>query len=576
MNDEKPNLSASRRNFIKAAGAGTAAVALGSMVIGKASAQTLPFDSEHDIVVCGGGGSGLPTALFARWQGNDVVILEKAASPGGTAAKAAFWYWVPNNKAMRDAGMADPKPDYLRYVARLTRPDSYDPSLPKLGLNDWEYEMCEAIYDSAAPAAELLAERGALPYRHVADVPDYWAELPEDKAPKGRVLVPLETRPSMSDGGRVAIRTLTAAARRDGVTIRTGHRVVQVISNDKGEAIGVEVETEEGTRQRVRARKAVIFASGGFTHDPELRRNFLSAPVYGGCAALTNEGDFIRIASKLGVQLRNMNYAWSCPILLEKALAKDGSMSGIFTMTGDSMLMVNKYGKRVVNEKTVYNELVPTFFQWDGHKVEYPNLVMLSIWDKRAQTYCASDEYGSPIVPEGGNDRHVVRGETLEELATAIVARLEQYASATGGLQLASDFLSNLKSSIARFNELARTGKDDDFLRGELAIERLFNGPVKPSESNKNPTMHPLADQGPYFAALITGGTLDTKGGPKTNSHGQVLNSSNEPIPGLYGVGNCVASASGRAYWSGGATLGPILAFALRAANQAHLEPSKV
>ncbi|MNF38947.1 3-oxosteroid 1-dehydrogenase [compost metagenome] len=576
MNDEQQKLSSSRRNFIKAAGAGTAAVALGSMVIGKASAQTQPFDSEHDIVVCGGGGSGLPTALFARWLGNDVVILEKAASPGGTAAKAAFWYWVPNNKAMRDAGIADPKPDYLRYVARLTRPQSYDPSLPKLGLSDWEYEMCEAIYDSAAPAAELLAEKDALPYRHVADVPDYWAELPEDKAPKGRVLVPRDTRPSMSDGGRVAIRTLTAAARRDGVVMRTGHRVMQVILNEKGEAIGVEVETEEGIRQRVRARKAVIFASGGFTHDPELRRNFLNTPVYGGCAALTNEGDFIRIASKLGVQLRNMNYAWSCPVLLEKALVKDGSMSGIFTMTGDSMLMVNKYGKRVVNEKTVYNELVPTFAQWDAQRAEYPNLVMLSIWDKRSQDYSASDEYGSPIVPAGGNDRHVLVGDTLEALAAAIAVRLEQYVSATGGLQLSTDFLSNLKGSIARFNELARTGKDEDFHRGELAVEQLFNGHVKPDETGKNPTMYPLAEQGPYFAALITGGTLDTKGGPKTNSHGQVLDNANRPIPGLYGVGNCVASASGRAYWSGGATLGPILAFAYRAANQAHLEPGKV
>ncbi|MNG14305.1 3-oxosteroid 1-dehydrogenase [compost metagenome] len=87
--------------------------------------------------------------------------------------------------------------------------------------------------------------------------------------------------------------------------------------------------------------------------------------------------------------------------------------------------------------------------------------------------------------------------------------------------------------------------------------------------------MHPLAGEGPYYAALITGGNLDTKGGPKTNSHGQVLDSANQPIPGLYGVGNCVASASGRAYWAGGATLGPILAFAYRAANQAHLEPRK-
>ena len=47
-----------------------------------------------------------------------------------------------------------------------------------------------------------------------------------------------------------------------------------------------------------------------------------------------------------------------------------------------------------------------------------------------------------------------------------------------------------------------------------------------------------------------------------------------QPIPGLYGVGNCVASPSARAYWAGGATLGPIIAFAYRAANAAHLEAS--
>ena len=85
--------------------------------------------------------------------------------------------------------------------------------------------------------------------------------------------------------------------------------------------------------------------------------------------------------------------------------------------------------------------------------------------------------------------------------------------------------------------------------------------------------MWPISEQGPYYAALVTGGTLDTKGGPKTNNNGQVLDVTDKPIPGLYGVGNCVASASGRAYWAGGATLGPIIAFAYRAANTANSEP---
>src|ERR671923_51971 len=73
-----------------------------------------PFDVEADVVVVGGGGGGLPAALFVRWLGDEVVLLEKAAELGGTAKKAAFWYWVPNNAPMRAAGLTDAKDDYLR------------------------------------------------------------------------------------------------------------------------------------------------------------------------------------------------------------------------------------------------------------------------------------------------------------------------------------------------------------------------------------------------------------------------------------------------------------------------------
>ena len=101
----------------------------------------------------------------------------------------------------------------------------YDPDSPTLGLTAWEHAALGAIYDSASPAAELLAERGALPYRHCPAVPDYWSEIPEDAAPYGRVLVPAGASESMSDGGVHGIATLAAAADRDGVDVRTGHRV---------------------------------------------------------------------------------------------------------------------------------------------------------------------------------------------------------------------------------------------------------------------------------------------------------------------------------------------------------------
>lgn len=531
------------------------------------------FDSQWDIVVVGSGAGGLASALFAAWQGDRVIVLEKAGELGGTTRKAAFWYWVPNNKHMQTIGIEDNREDCIRYMARLSRPEAYDASDPHFGMNDWEYESFGAIYDSASPAVELLAEKGALEYRHCDFVPDYWAELPEDKAPKGRVLLPKDARDTMSDGGEVAIRTMSGAARNAGVEIRTSVRVQRVILNDKGEVAGVEADSADGKSIAFKARKAVIFASGGFTHDKELRKNFGMAPVFGGCAAVTNEGDFVHIGTAVGAELKNMNGAWMCPIVLEKALNKDPTLIGTFSPSGDSMIYVDRNGKRVTNEKLAYNESAQAFFQWDATQSNYPNLVLVAIWDSRAQQHCASDEYGRFIVKEGENDAHVIKGKTLADLAANVKARVAALSSRIGGMTIADDFVRNLEATIERFNGFAETGKDLDFRRGERIVENLFNGPVAESPSAPNPTMYPISGEGPYYATLMTGGNLDTKGGPVTNADGQVLTHMATPVPGLYGVGNCVASASGRAYWAGGATLGPILAFAYRAANSAHKQP---
>jgi 3-oxosteroid 1-dehydrogenase len=532
------------------------------------------FDGEFDVIAVGSGVAGLATALFSAWRGNKVLVLEKAPQLGGTTRKAAFWYWVPNNAAMRAAGTKDPKQDCIAYMARLSRPEIYDPGAPRFGVPAWEYSQYEAIYDNASTATELLSENGALEYRHCDFVPDYWAELTEDKAPKGRVLLPKDARETMSDGGEVAVRTMSAAAKRDGVDIRTDHRVQRLIRNADSEVVGVEADTADGTK-RFFARKAVVCCTGGFTHDVELRKNFLSAPVYGGCAARSNEGDFVYIAGAVGAQLRNMNYAWMCPIVFEKAMAGDPELIGTFSPSGDSMIYVNKEGRRVANEKLAYNEMAQVFFQWDGAKSEYSNLLLIAIWDQRSQDHSAGDEYGRFIVPRGTDDKHVIKGATLAALGKAVSERLERYNSVTGGLALAADFEKTLEATIQRFNGFASGGRDFDFKRGERQVELLFNGAVGESPSATNPTMFPISDQGPYYAALLTGGNLDTKGGPKTNVCGQVVDDQDRAIPGLYGVGNCVASASARAYWAGGATIGPILAFSYLAATAADKERIK-
>jgi predicted oxidoreductase len=74
--------------------------------------------------------------------------------------------------------------------------------------------------------------------------------------------------------------------------------------------------------------------------------------------------------------------------------------------------------------------------------------------------------------------------------------------------------------------------------------------------------MRALSDTGPYYATILGPGTLDTKGGPRVDIHGRVLRADGQPISGLYGAGNCVASPSAEAYWAGGGTIGPILCYA--------------
>jgi len=344
------------------------------------------------------------------------------------------------------------------------------------------------------------------------------------------------------------------------------------VLDDAERVVGVEVDTADGRNVRIRARKAVIFASGGFTHDAELRKNFLSVPVFGGCAAHSNEGDFVLIGSAVGAALRNMNYAWMCPIILEKALNRDASLSGTFSPSGDSMIWVDRRGHRVTNEKLAYNESAQAFFKWDPTRAEYPNLVLIAIWDQRSQDHSASAEYGRFIVPPGADDSHVIKGTSIESLAAAIRDRFSRVGHAIGRMNIDSEFSDNLRAAVARFNGFAREGKDLDFHRGERQVELLFNGPTATQPAGPNVTMYPISEQGPYYAALMTGGTLDTKGGPMTSAAGQVLDAMGKPIAGLYGAGNCVASASGRAYWAGGATLGSHLAFAYLAANAAHRE----
>jgi 3-oxosteroid 1-dehydrogenase len=274
-----------------------------------------------------------------------------------------------------------------------------------------------------------------------------------------------------------------------------------------------------------------------------------------------------------------MHSAWGAPVVYEQALDRDPGLIANFTLAGDAVISVDRYGRRACNEKATYNDRTQSHFSWDPARAEYPRFLQFAILDERTRTRFASGgglldhQAGNLIPPPGGESKYMLTADTLDGLAGQIAARLDALAPQSGAIGLAPGFLDALRDTIERFNGFARSGVDEDFHRGESAIELFMHGERATDNDLPNPTMFPLSPAGPYHATILAPGAIDTKGGPKVNERLQILDGTETPVPGLYGVGNCVASASGQAYWSGGSTWGPYVTFGHVAARSIVAEP---
>ena len=533
------------------------------------------WDRVVDVIVVGCGAAGAAAAATAAAEGSSVLILEKTPFQGGTTAKSGGVMWIPNNPVMREAGLHDDRDSALRYMARTGYPTDYDTDAPTLGIPADRFRMLETFYDVGSTAIEYLTRTGAMEVEAV-EYPDYFAHLPEDEAPTGRVIQPVlppDWTPGRDpQGGQILVNDLVRFAEGRGATLLTGHEVVQVVQNDQEAVVGVVAHVGR-TTVLLGARQGVIFASGGFLHDPRMAADHLRGPVFGGAAAASATGDLVRIATGLESKLGNMAHAWWVQVAVELAVENRATSGDVYSPFGDSMLMVNRFGERVVNEKAPYNERSQAHFVWDPFRAEYPNLLLFMIFDQAVVDDPQRTIFRWPVPADDRPRRYVARADTLEELANELHRRLESISGHTGGVRLDDQFLERLHSTIERFNQAAAAGHDPDFHRGETPIEQTWAGPPRPDAASA--AMYPLAATGPYYAVILGPGALDTKGGPVTDENARILTTAGDPIAGLYGAGNCVASPSGQTYWGPGGTIGPAVAFGYQSAMHATKAPHR-
>lgn len=578
MAGKNDSAESSRRGFIKSVALLSAVGVVGSTAGCSGISGGRRWAREADVLVVGTGAAGMAAAIAVIRAGGTVLLLEKSGITGGTSAKSAGAYWVPNNHHLRSSGKTDPKPDAIAYMARDAYPAKFKAEAPKLGLGENEYALIEAYYDNASVVIEDLERIGAIKST-VAAVYDYMDHTPLNTVPRGRALLPLRSDGKWGRGVEL-VRQLKSWLTAKQAAFLVHHDVTGVERNAKGEVIGLRVATSEGT-EFFRARKGVIFATGGYSQNKTMLEAYQLGNIYGACSVPTAQGDFLRIGGELGTMMGNMSSAWRSEVVVEQTIDSPSVAVTLEFPAGDSMIIVNGKGKRVNDEKRNYNIRGRDHFYLDPIENDYPNDLLYMVFDQRTLELFA----GNMSLPAAGTtESYVITADSLDHLGAEIQARLDKIATKIGKRALATDFTAGLKAQISTFSRDAKLGVDTQFQRGKYPYDTDWHTlvdsiPLKgtkwPPNSFPNPTMYPFAADGPYHAIILGGGMLDTNGGPVINARSQVLDFAGKPIPGLYGAGNCVASPNGGGYWGAGATLGPCMTFGTLAGRHVVAEAIK-
>lgn len=542
--------------------------------------ETPDWDEQVDVVIVGSGGAGCAAALAASAEGADTLVLEKAPKIGGTSAISGGGLWIPNHeRVIESVGETDDETlyEYLR--------KNVGPHVPE--------ELIEAFLETGPSAVNFIESETDLEFQFVVH-PEYHLDM-EGAEPKGRMIepvlydasglgeklenvrqspifpLPTPLKEVMDSGGyahfanevdssalgerfanqqvalgRALIVGMYEACLQKGVEFRTESPARELVVEDCDRVIGL-VADVEGEEMAIGA-DAVVIAAGGMEWDQEMCQNFLRGPMTAPASPPYNEGDGIKMGMEIGAQLGNMQEAWWYPTThIPGEEWEDGSpvyRLPVAERTLPGSIMVNKHGKRFLNEAGDYDDIGKALHNFDPDSFDHPNIPSYIIFD-------ASYRERYPVTvwtigPEDPDPEWATSADSIAELAREI--------------DLDPD---TVEETVDRFNEHAREHEDPDHGRGESQYDRTFG-----DQRSDHPNLGPV-DEPPFYAIRVYPGCLGTKGGLFTTADAQVKHASGSPIPGLYAASNSTAHVMGIGYVGGGATLGPNVVFGYIAGGEA-------
>ncbi len=555
-------MTVNRRDVLLKGSAVAALAAGASAQPAQAQQPPIQWHKEADVVVIGSGASGLPAAIVAKAAGSSVIVVEAQPHVGGHARVSGGNMPLGGGTSVQKKYGIEDSPDLV--FKDLTDWSVVQPN----GFPDYRYndrEIIRAFADNSAATFEFLVAHGVV---FVDKPPDrrggssvgnsvmrtmHCAPMDWPLIQTGAPANPNQ-RTTMSTGNGL-MQPLDAAAQKAGVEYLLEHRMTSIYreSQSSGRVIGVSADNK-GNKVNIRARKAVVVATGGSTGNVNFRRMFdprlteeycglagmpysdqdasgeiaamaINASLWGLFNQTAETGSTLTKPGQIGTQYGYVNLRWmpGSPVF-SKARA-----TGLRVTDWQNVITVNMLGKRFYDETgrqftaNNYKGVDPyahgSYLNAKNMRYEPNNWInaamagigdghngggaVWAIFDAAAVEREKWDPKPPNVDIEGG---FFFSADTVPELAKKIVMKYQRVPMPP----------QSLAETVGKYNSFVDLGRDFDF------------GKPRP--------LHTIAKP-PFYAAWATPVLHDTRAGLRINARCQVVDMNGEVIPGLYSGG---------------------------------------
>ena len=425
-------------------------------------------------MIVGAGIAGLASAVQARQEGLDTLVIEKNGFVAGNGGGVEGIFGI-NTKMQKEAGIHAEPEDIIAKEAEL-------------GQYRVDGSFWVDLIKNSADNINWLVDLGV----QLTKVDDY----------HGTCMFPTF---HWFKGGFASIGYVPYMKKKAdelGAKFMLNTSAISIIE-ENGVIKGVYAKTPDGI-VKINA-KATLLATGGVGHSAKLiRKQGWSTKNLHYCSMPSNTGDGYQMAMSLGAKdmLKEspefmMNYIQALPH--EGVHLYIDPINGFMSLpSGGPVVFVNQNGRRFVNENVKKYNLLYQRMAIKSTKVTY-EIFTQDIYDQITKGVKDADKILAEAVKTNeGNSLY--KADTIEDLAKAVGLPVEQVVE-----------------TIKGYNKFAATGKDEEFNKDKEALIPI--------------------DKAPYYIARLDPSNLIGIGGVGSNQKFEVIDDNFEKIPGLYVAG---------------------------------------